>query len=97
MPALFRTAAITDEFSPDLETALIQLQPAVSFLRPYTPEIVGFLTNWSSLFAAKNAAGHFGRALIPASVSSFNSNPGILPPFMFQAKAPEPGSPSESP
>ena len=84
--------SIATQTVPDLETALAQLQPAVSFLRPYTPEIIGFLTNWASLFSAKNAAGHFGRALIPASVSSFNSNPGVLPPFMFQAKEPEPGS-----
>ncbi|MFC7501315.1 MlaD family protein [Nocardioides sp. GCM10030258] len=89
--------SIATQTVPDLETALTQLQPAVSFLRPYTPEIVGFLTNWASLFSAKNGAGHFGRALIPASVSSFNSNPGILPPFMFQAKEPEPGSLIEQP
>lgn len=89
--------SIATQTVPDLETALAQLQPAVSFLRPYTPEITGFLTNWASLFSAKNGAGHFGRALIPASVSSFNSNPGILPPFMFQAQEPEPGSLIEQP
>lgn len=83
---------IATETVPDAETALDQLQPAVSFLRPYTPEVVGFLTNWSSLFSAKNGSGHFGRAMLPASVSSFTSNPGVLPPSMFQAKEPAPGS-----
>lgn len=84
--------SIATKTVPDVETALTQLQPAVSFLRPYTPEVLGFLTNWSSLFSAKDASGHFGRAMIPASVSSFNSNPGVLPPFMSQAKEPAPGS-----
>lgn len=89
--------SIATQTIPDIETALTQLQPAVSFLRPYTPEIIGFLTNWASLFSAKNAAGHFGRAMIPASVSSFNSNPGILPPFMSQVQEPAPGSLIEQP
>lgn len=89
--------SIATQAVPDLRTALTQLQPAVSFLRPYTPEVIGFLTNWASLFSAKNAAGHFGRAMIPASVSSFNSNPGVLPPFMTQAKEPDPGSLIEQP
>jgi len=80
------------ETVPEVDSALTALQPAVAFLRPYTPEVIGFLTNWASLFSAKNAAGHFGRALIPASVSSFNSNPGIMPPGMFQAEEPPPGS-----
>jgi phospholipid/cholesterol/gamma-HCH transport system substrate-binding protein len=84
--------SIATKTVPDVETALTQLQPAVNFLRPYTPEVVGFLTNWASLFSAKNASGHFGRAMIPASVSSFTSNPGVLPPFMFQSKEPAPGS-----
>jgi phospholipid/cholesterol/gamma-HCH transport system substrate-binding protein len=76
----------------DLDSTLSQLQPALSFLRPYTPEVIGFLTNWTSLFSAKNASGHFGRALIPASASTFNGNPGMLPPGMTQGKEPAPGS-----
>jgi phospholipid/cholesterol/gamma-HCH transport system substrate-binding protein len=78
---------------PDITTVLGRLEPAVSFLRPYTPEVIGFLTNWTSLFSAKNSAGHYGRALVPASISSFNSNPtGIIPPGMSQWQAPGPGA-----
>jgi phospholipid/cholesterol/gamma-HCH transport system substrate-binding protein len=84
--------AIGTSTVPSVDKALTTLEPAVSFLRPYTPEVVGFLTNWASLFDAKNAAGHFGRAMIPASVSSFNSNPGVIPPGMSQWKAPAPGA-----
>lgn len=81
----------------DLDQALTSVAPAVSFLRPYTPEVVGFLTNWTSLFSAKNAAGHFGRAMVPVSPTSFNSNPGVLPPGMSQWQEPLPGQPAEQP
>lgn len=78
---------------PGVTTSLGRLEPAVSFLRPYTPEVIGFLTNWTSLFSAKNSAGHFGRALVPVSSTSFNSNPtGILPPGISQWLDPGPGA-----
>lgn len=76
---------------PSVQSALAELQPAVSFLRPYTPEVVGFLTNWASLFSAKNAAGHFGRAMIPASASALNDSPSTVPVGMTQWQAPLPG------
>ena len=89
-PGLLDTGSAT---IPDLTTALGRLEPAVSFLRPYTPEVIGFLTNWTSLFSAKNSAGHFGRALVPISASSFNSNPtGIMPPGIIRWDAPGPGA-----
>lgn len=91
---LGQTPALLDNGTPvvsDLDQAVTAVQPAVEFLRPYTPEVVGFLTNWASLFSAKNQAGHFGRAMIPASVSSVTSNPGILPPGMTQWEEPLPG------
>lgn len=87
-PGLLSTAHST---LPSLTSAMTTLQPAVDFLRPYTPELVGFLTNWTSLFSAKNSAGHFGRAMIPLSASMLNDNPGILPPGMTQSMEPKPG------
>lgn len=80
------------EVLPDVDQALDSLQPAIAFLRPYTPEVIGFLTNWTSLFSAKNSSGHFGRALVPAGATSFNSNPGVLPPGVQQSKRPAPGA-----
>jgi phospholipid/cholesterol/gamma-HCH transport system substrate-binding protein len=91
---LGQTPSLLDNGTPvvsDLDQAVTSAHPAVEFLRPYTPEVVGFLTNWASLFSAKNPAGHFGRAMIPASVSSVNNNPGILPPGMTQWQEPLPG------
>jgi len=77
---------------PEVDNALEAARPALSFLRPYTPEIIGFVTNWTSLFSGKNASGHYGRALITASASAANLNPGILPPGLEQDPAPAPGS-----
>jgi len=89
-PGLLDTGSAT---IPGITTTLGRLGPAVDFLRPYTPEVIGFLTNWTSLFSAKNSAGHFGRALVPASATSFNSNPtGIVPPGMTRWDAPGPGA-----
>jgi len=82
---------MADATIPGLNDAVTSLLPAVAFLRPYTPEIIGFLSNWTSLFSAKNAAGHFGRAMVPISASMLNDNPGVLPPGMTQDKAPLPG------
>lgn len=97
---LGHTPALLSNATPvlnDLESSLSSVQPAVSFLRPYTPEVIGFLTNWTSLFSAKNSAGHFGRAMIPVSATSFNSNPGVLPPGMTQWQEPVPGQVADQP
>jgi len=97
---LGRTPGLLDNGTPvvsDLDASLTSVAPAVSFLRPYTPEVIGFLTNWTSLFSAKNSAGHFGRAMVPVSATSFNSNPGVLPPGMDQWQAPLPGQLAEQP
>lgn len=82
---------------PTVEGTLDELEPAVSFLRPYTPEIVGFLTNWASLFSGKNRAGHFGRAMVPVSATMLNLNPGIVPPGITQWEEPLPGQLADQP
>lgn len=77
---------------PDINKAVTTLQPAVAFLRPYTPELVGWLTNWAGVFGSQNNSGNFARAHIPASGSSFNDNPGLLLPGLKQDPRPAPGS-----
>ncbi|HWJ82430.1 MAG TPA: MlaD family protein [Nocardioides sp.] len=97
---LGQTPALLDNGTPvvgGVDQAVTSLQPAIEFLRPYTPEVVGFLTNWASLFSAKNSSGHFGRAMIPASATSFNSNPGVMPPGITQWEAPLPGQLADQP
>lgn len=87
-PSLLDTAHDT---VPGVTQALAKLQPAVTFLRPYTPELIGWLSNWASVFASQTS-GNYARALIVASASSFNDNPGILPPGLNQDPRPAPGS-----
>lgn len=78
---------------PDVEQAATTLQPGVAFLRPYTPELAGWLSNWTSLFASYNSAGNYGRVHIPVSATSFNDSPvPVLPPGLRQIERPAPGS-----
>jgi phospholipid/cholesterol/gamma-HCH transport system substrate-binding protein len=76
---------------PGTESALSSLTPALSFLRPYTPEIVGWLSNWGSSAANYDSNGHYMRVNIPAGISSFVNNPGIMPPGMAHDPFPQPG------
>lgn len=77
---------------PDLNQAVNSLQPAVTFLRPYTPELAGWLTNWTGVFGSQTKSGNYARALITASASSVDNNPGIVPPGMQRNERPAPGS-----
>lgn len=77
---------------PTATTALAQADPMVSFLRPYTPELIGWLSNWDGVFGSRDASGHYARALITASASSLDGNPGLMPPGMKQDARPAPGS-----
>lgn len=91
---LDRTPGLLDrahQVLPGATQAISTLSPAVAFLRPYTPELTGWLTNWTSLFGSQGS-GNYGRALIFEGATSFNDNQGILPPGVQQAIRPEPGS-----
>ncbi|SNR92372.1 phospholipid/cholesterol/gamma-HCH transport system substrate-binding protein [Haloechinothrix alba] len=76
---------------PEVNEAVNTLQPAVEFLRPYTPELTGWLSNWTSVFASQSS-GNYARALIVESASTVNDNPGVVPPGMKQEPRPSPGS-----
>lgn len=87
-PGLLTTSGQT---LPDVTSAVDAANPAVAFLRPYTPELTGWLTNWTSLFMSQTS-GNYARALITASGSSLDLNPGFVPPGMVQDNRPAPGS-----
>lgn len=76
---------------PGVNRAVTRLQPATAFLRPYTPELMGWLSNWTGVFASQTS-GNYGRALITESGTSLNNNSGVLPPGMQQDPEPAPGS-----
>jgi phospholipid/cholesterol/gamma-HCH transport system substrate-binding protein len=92
---LRRTPALASgarDLLPTLDEAVEQLNPMVAFLRPYTPELVGWLTNWTSLFASQNASGNYARALITGSASSLDDVLPGVPPGQSQDPRPAPGS-----
>jgi phospholipid/cholesterol/gamma-HCH transport system substrate-binding protein len=55
------------------------VEPAISFLRPYTPEAVGGLFNWGQAFAPYDGAGHTWAGLLAPGVNAFNESPVPLP------------------
>lgn len=81
---------------PEADRALTGLTPALDFLRPYTPEIAGWATNWGSSGGNYDANGHYVRfhiqtgpeALIPSS----RAGPGVT-----QNLTPAPGAPVGQP
>jgi phospholipid/cholesterol/gamma-HCH transport system substrate-binding protein len=81
-----------DATVPDVGKAIDEAGPMVSFLRPYTPELIGWLSNWTSVFMGQNASGNFGRALMTVSMSAFNSNPLTTLPGIQQKATTEPGA-----
>lgn len=76
---------------PDVTSALRTANPMVAFLRPYTPELVGWLSNWNGVFGSMDGSGHYARALITTSASSLDELPSV-PPGMGQTGQPKPGS-----
>jgi phospholipid/cholesterol/gamma-HCH transport system substrate-binding protein len=81
---------------PGLEEMLTGLTPALDFLRPYTPEIAGWATNWGSAGGNYDANGHYVRFHIQsgpeALVPSSKAGPGVT-----QNLTPAPGAPVGQP
>lgn len=74
-----RLKSLLDTGTPLMEPAtkaLTTVSPMLDCVVPYTPDLVGFFTNWGS--AAKNydTLHHYGRIYIREGVSSLN---GLLP------------------
>lgn len=67
-------------------------QPAISFLRPYTPELAGWLQNWGKNFGAYDSRGHLWAAVLgEGSPQAVNESPVIIPPLK-QVGEPKPGA-----
>ncbi|MFL6089605.1 MAG: MlaD family protein [Aeromicrobium sp.] len=81
---------------PDLNKALEGTQPAVKFLRPYTPEFMGWLSNWGSAGANYDVNGHYARFHILSGTESVvpSSSPGL---GVTQNLTPKPGDPVGQP
>ncbi|MCX6400682.1 MAG: MlaD family protein [Propionibacteriales bacterium] len=80
-----------DSVSPQATSILADLKSPVAFLRPYTPEIGGFFSTWASAFANYDTNSNFARIHAQAGTTSFNENPGVVPPGVTNDPFPEPG------
>lgn len=87
-PALIDGA---DSVLPQANQVLGDLGPALAYLRPYTPELVGWLSNWGSAAANYDANGHYLRAFIQEGGTSLVNNPGQLPPGVTRQLSRLPG------
>jgi phospholipid/cholesterol/gamma-HCH transport system substrate-binding protein len=76
---------------PDLTTALDKLSEPLDFLRPYTPEAIGWLSNWNSAFANYDSNGHYARIWFQTGPASPTVNPGVVPPGVRPNPYPLPG------
>jgi phospholipid/cholesterol/gamma-HCH transport system substrate-binding protein len=67
--------------------------PAISYLRPYTPELEGFLQNWGKNFGVYDSQGHLWAAVLgEGSPQAFDESPATVPPVK-QVGRPKPGAP----
>ena len=80
-----------NETAPELTKALDNLSEPLDFLRPYTPEAIGWLSNWNSAFANYDSNGHFARIFVQGGSTSLMGNPGIVPPGVRVTPYPLPG------
>ncbi|NKQ53214.1 MCE family protein [Amycolatopsis sp. K13G38] len=76
---------------PGVSKALQSASPAVAFLRPYIPDLMGWLTEWGSAFSPYDSQGHYIDALINSSGLSLDNNPGVPIPFVGKNDHPQPG------
>jgi phospholipid/cholesterol/gamma-HCH transport system substrate-binding protein len=82
----------THQVLPGVDDLLGDLGPAISFLRPYTPEGVGGLDNWGQAFAPYDGAGHTWAGLLAPGSNAVDETPVPLP-LSRQNPAPDPGQP----
>lgn len=75
---------------PKMATTLDRLGPAVEFLRPYSPEFMGWLTNFGSSFSSFDSQGHFWSITPVLGASNLHDLPGSLPPYHYPRR-PAPG------
>ena len=82
----------THRFLPPAKQIAVRYSPAVAFLRPYTPELVGWIQNFGQGFSGYDAQGHFWSAtLAEAGANSLDEYPAN-PPSSNPSKNPAPGA-----
>lgn len=75
---------------PQVTQLLDGLAPAISFIRPYTPDGIGGLHNWGQAFGAYDGAGHTWAGLLAPGTNALNES--LVPlPTARQNPEPDPG------
>lgn len=87
-PGLLDSGSAT---TPGITRMLKGLGPALGFLRPYTPELAGWVSNWASATSGYDANGHLGRIFVQTGLEAGNVNPGVTAPGVRKNSTPKPG------
>ncbi|HEX4733486.1 MAG TPA: MlaD family protein [Thermoleophilaceae bacterium] len=77
LPSLGR---LTDKAFPQAEKTLADSTPVFSFIRPYTPDLVGFVRSFGSAASTYDANGHYARTVPVFDAFNFtdDANGGTL-------------------
>ncbi|HVW33433.1 MAG TPA: MlaD family protein [Acidimicrobiia bacterium] len=76
---------------PPATSLVAALSPAIDFLRPYTPELAGAVTNLASASANYDANGHYIRIFLSSGSALLDESPFLLNPALSQHPARKPG------
>jgi len=77
----------THDTLPTISDILRDYQPAASFIRPYAPEIAGWISNWAAAFGSFDSQGHYWPALFAGDgVDLIADQPGRLPGQSLRAE-----------
>src|SRR4051794_10444184 len=72
LPSLGR---LTDKAFPQAEKTLSQSEPVLSFIRPYAPDLIGFVRSFGSAAATYDANGHYARTVPVFDAFNFTDDP----------------------
>jgi phospholipid/cholesterol/gamma-HCH transport system substrate-binding protein len=76
---------------PPLGSTTTGLLPVVDFLRPYTPELAGLLTNLGAMTASYDEYGHYLRGYVQGNSGFPGSSSEKMSPFLRQEPKRAPG------
>lgn len=68
----------TSAFLPPFDQTLTGALPTLQFLRPYTPEVAGWLSNWASATANYDSIGNYARIWAQKGPADVNETPAVV-------------------
>lgn len=81
----------THDTLPTITQILNDYQPATSFIRPYTPEIAGWISNWAAAFGSFDSQGHYWPALFAGNGTDNVTEQTVRLPGQTLTAEPKPG------